>query len=123
MTWDVLFLHAGAPPPSPPPPDWAVAVTCALFGIGCAGLTMVLGVLGNRRAAKRLAAWLAEQRYDVIEQRLAGYPYGPYRLRARWSSKFVIRVRLPSGEEKSAWVCMNNFFLWGGGTPEVQWDP
>jgi hypothetical protein len=74
--------------------------------------------------AKRLAAWLAEQRYDVVEQRLAEYPYGPYRMRARWSSKFVVRVRLPSGEEKTAWICMNNFFAWGGkGTPEVQWDP
>ncbi len=107
---------------SPPPPTWAVLVTCALFGIVAAAIPMTLRVFGDRRAARLLAKWAVDGGYELRSQRLVSSRRGPFATRGYWTSVFAITARLPDGEEKSAWLCMNNVFVWGGGVPDVKWD-
>jgi hypothetical protein len=107
---------------APPAPIWAVIVACALFGISVAAIPTTLRFLGDRRAELRLRKWAADSRYELRSHRLVSYRRGPFATRGYWTSVFVVTVMLPTGEGKSAWLCMNNVFVWGSGAPDVHWD-
>jgi hypothetical protein len=79
-------------PKQPPPPGWAIFVACALFGIVVAAIPMTLRIYGDRRADRLLTRWAAASGHELCSRKLISFARGP------------------------------NFFVWGGGTPDVRWD-
>jgi hypothetical protein len=106
-----------------PPPGWAVAVAIVLLVIVVViAPLMVLQSLGNRRAGRLLEEWARANGLTLESRELEVFRWkGPFAFRGRWTSVFRIRGRSASGPVREGWVCMNNFFVWGG-SPDVRWD-
>ena len=98
---------------------WVVIVA---LSVGAAAVPMTLRSRGDRRAEQMLQRWVGEQGLDVVRQEVIPGMRGPFAQRGFWTTVFRIAARQPDGTERMAWVCTNNVFLWGGGTPDVIWD-
>ena len=112
------LLADAARQPMPPGVVFVIVCMAVLSGV----IPLLLRVYGDRRATRMLASWASEQRYELVSQRVISSMRGPFRMRGYWTTVFIVKVRLPGGEEKMGFLCMNNFFVWGGGKPDVAWD-
>jgi hypothetical protein len=107
---------------SAPPPDWAIAVTVFLLVAIVTVPLMLLQSAGDRRARQLLDEWARANGLELTEPaEKIGWGRGPVAMRARFTTVFRISTRAPNSAPRSAWICMNNTFIWGC-EPEVVWD-